>query len=547
MIPDFLISFNTENLHSEEVDFLIIGGGIAGLSAALELKNFRTVVLYKNGISETCTYNAQGGIATAIAPWDSPEKHKEDTLQTGCGLSDVESVDILVKEGIDRINELISSGLTFDKEGSSYHFTREGGHSCRRILHIGGDGTGRGIAEFLYKKTLAEKNIKVMHSLFLIDLIPDENKIGAALVYDGKKRNVFIIRAKAFILATGGAGNIFQETTNPSLITGDGIAAAYRCGADLIDLEFYQFHPTTFYQAGAPRFLISESIRGEGGILRNSKGESFMSAYHPMGNLAPRDIVTRAIIDQMKLTGSNCVYLDLKEIKCNLKKRFPVIYNFCRNYGVNIEKEPIPVRPAAHYFMGGIKTDIWGKTSIDNLYACGEAACTGVHGANRLASNSLLEGLVFGFRAGKKAAEKSNTKLSICKRKYSFPQKADILIDREDLKRSIRSLMWRNVGIEREGSTLKNAEERITDWMRYAFLKEFSDITGFETLNMLIVASLITKASLLRNESRGAHFRKDYPEQDDKHWKKRIIINKKGIRYEGSKKEREDKGQKTAC
>jgi len=531
MIPDFLISFNTENLHSEEVDFLIIGGGIAGLVASLELKHFRTVVLYKNGISETCTYNAQGGIAAAIAPWDSIEKHKEDTLQTGCGLSSIEAVDILVKEGIDRINELISSGLTFDMEGNSYHFTREGGHSCRRILHIEGDSTGRGIAEFLYKKVLAEKNIKVMHSFFLIDLIPDENKIEAALVYDEKKKNVFIIRAKAFILATGGAGNIFQETTNPSVITGDGIAAAYRCGAELVDLEFYQFHPTTFYQAGAPRFLISESIRGEGGVLINSRGESFMAAYHPMRDLAPRDIVTRAIIDQMKLTGSNCVYLDLKEIKSNLKKRFPVIYNFCRNYGVNIEKEPIPVRPAAHYFMGGIKTDIWGKTSIDNLYACGETACTGVHGANRLASNSLLEGLVFGVRTGRKVIENNRTKLSIFKRRYLFPQKADILIDREDLKRSIRSLMWRNVGIEREGSALKNAEERINDWMKYAFLKEFSDITGFETLNMLIIASLITKASLLRSESRGAHFRKDYPEQDDKNWGKHIIINKKGIRY----------------
>lgn len=532
MIPDFLISFDTDKLHSEEVDFLIIGGGIAGLVAALELNNFRTVILYKNGLSETCTYNAQGGIAAAIASWDSPEKHKKDTLQTGCGLSDIESVDILVKEGIDRINELISSGLIFDRENKDYHFTREGGHSCRRILHIQGDGTGKAIAEFLYKKVLAEKNIRILHSHFLIDFIPDGNRIAAALVYDEKKKKIFIIRARAFILATGGAGNIFQETTNPSVITGDGIAAAYRCGAELVDLEFYQFHPTTFYQAGAPRFLISESVRGEGGILINSRGERFMSEYHTMGDLAPRDVVTRAIIDQMKLTGSNCVYLDLKEIKCSLRKRFPAIYNFCKNYGINIEKEPIPVRPSAHYFMGGVKTDIWGKTSIENLYACGEVACTGVHGANRLASNSLLEGLVFGKRAGKSVIAYSGIKLSSFKYKYSFPQKADILIDREDLKRSIRSLMWRNVGIEREESTLKTAEDKITEWMKYAFLKEFSDTTGFETLNMLIIAQLITMASYLRQESRGAHFRKDYPEQDDKHWKKHIILHKKGIRYE---------------
>ncbi|MCX8082059.1 MAG: L-aspartate oxidase [bacterium] len=532
MIPDFFISFDTEKLQLEEVDFLVVGGGIAGLIASLELKNFKTLILYKDGLSETCTYNAQGGIAGAIAPWDSPEQHKKDTLNTGCGLSNEEAVDILVKEGIKSINEIISSGLTFDKEGNDYHFTREGGHSCRRILHINGDGTGKAIAEFLYKKVSVEKNIKILHSHFLIDLISDENKVEAALVYDEKRKKVFIIKAKAFILATGGAGNIFQETTNPTVITGDGIAIAYRCGAELMDLEFYQFHPTTFYQAGAPRFLISESIRGEGGILINSKGERFMSNYHPMRELAPRDIVTRAIIDQMKLTGSNCVYLDLKNINYNLKKRFPSIYNFCKDYGIDIQKNPIPVRPSAHYFMGGIKTDIWGKTSIENLYACGETACTGVHGANRLASNSLLEGLVFGTRAGKSALERSRIKSHTFKRKYLFPQKADIYIDREDLKRSIRSLMWRNVGIEREETSLKNAEDKITDWMRYAFLKEFSDTTGFETLNMLILSMLITKVSLLRKESRGAHFRKDYPEQDNKHWKKHIIISKKGVRYE---------------
>lgn len=532
MISDFLISFDTEKLPSEEVDFLVVGGGIAGLTAVLQLKDFRTIVLYKNGLSETCTYNAQGGIAVAIAPWDSPEKHKEDTLTTGCGLSSSEAVDIMVNEGIERIEEIISSGLNFDRENNRYHFTMEGGHSCRRILHIEGDSTGRAIASFLYKKVLAEKNIKILHSHFLVDLINKENRIEGALIYDEKKKKILLIRAKAFILATGGAGNIFQETTNPPGITGDGIAIAYRCGADLVDLEFYQFHPTTFYQAGAPRFLISESVRGEGGILRNSKGERFMFDYHPMGELAPRDIVTRAIIDQIKKTGANCVYLDLQKIRYELKKRFPSIYNFCMNYGINIEREYIPVRPAAHYFMGGIKTDINGRTSIENLFVCGEAACPGVHGANRLASNSLLEGLVFGTRAGKNAAKESGRKYIVSKHRYVFSQKPDILIDREDLKRSIRSLMWRNVGIEREDSLLKNAEEKITEWMKYAFLKEPSDTSGFETLNMLILSLLITKASYLRKESRGAHFRKDYPQQDNKQWKKHIVINKEGIKYE---------------
>jgi L-aspartate oxidase len=529
MIPDSLISFNTENLPCEEIDFLVIGGGISGMTASMELRNFNTVLLYKNGISETCTYNAQGGIAVARAEWDSTEKHKEDTLRTGCGIADADAVEILVKEGIDRINDLISMGLVFDRDKNGYNFTREGGHSCRRILHIDGDSVGKHIAEFLYKRIESEKKIKVLHSHFLVDFISTENRIMGALVYDENKKRFIIFRAKSFILASGGAGNIFQETTNPSGITGDGIAAAYRCGAVLEDLEFYQFHPTTFYQAGAPRFLISESVRGEGGILKNSRGERFMLDYDSSAELAPRDIVTRAIIDQMKLTGSNCVYLDMKGIKDDIKKRFPTIYNFCRRYGVDPNKELVPVRPAAHYFMGGVKTDLWGRTNIENLYACGEVACTGIHGANRLASNSLLEGLVFGSRAGKKSMEMSGRKLSKVKMKYDFPQKADILIDREDLKRSIKSLMWRNVGIERDGGLLRMAEDKLVDWTKYAFLKEFSDRTGFETLNMLIIATLITRAASVREESRGTHFRKDYPAEDDRIWKRHIAISKNGI------------------
>jgi len=532
MIPEFLISFNTGTLPCEEMDFLVIGGGIAGLSAALELKSFNTAVIYKDGISETCTYNAQGGIACALGRGDTPRSHWEDTMATGCGIADPEAVEILVNEGVDRMRHLVESGLVFDGTKGEFHFTREGGHSCSRILHIEGDSVGRNLMSFLYSKATSEKNLKIFHSHFLIDLLSAENRITGALIYDGKNKRIFVARAKAFILAAGGAGNLFQETTNPSGITGDGMSVAYRRGAELADLEFYQFHPTTFYLAGAPRFLISESVRGEGGILKNARGERFMPDYHVSGELAPRDVVTRAIIDHMKLTGTNCVYLDLSGIKDNLPKRFPQIYSFCMNYGIDIRKSMVPVRPAAHYFMGGIKTDMWGKTSLENLFACGEIACTGVHGANRLASNSLLEGLVFGSRAGRKAAEKSGMKIGRNDIKYNFPQRADILIDREDLKRSIRSLMWRNVGIEREEAVLTTAIRKFDDWKKYAFLKEFSDITGFEALNMLIISSLITEAASLRKESRGTHFRRDYPAENNSEWKKHIIVSRNGFRIQ---------------
>lgn len=532
MIPEYLISFDTRNLHKEKVDFLIIGGGIGGLRAAYELKDANTVLLYKDGIENTCSYNAQGGIAVAISENDSPEKHKADTIKAGCFLNNEEAVDILVNEGIERVKELIDMGFEFDRKDGKLHFTREGGHSENRILHSNGDSIGKSLVKFLYKKIQKEGKIKILHDCFLIDLICIDDKISAAIVLDERKNKIFLIYAKAYILSTGGAGVIFQETTNPSYITGDGIAITYRKNVKLADLEFYQFHPTTLYIAGAPRFLISESVRGEGGVLRNVYGDRFMIDYHPSAELAPRDIVTRAIIDQMKKTNSNCVYLDLTHLKSDyVKKRFPWIYSFCKNYGIDITKNLIPVRPAAHYFMGGIKTDLWGRTNISNLFACGECACTGVHGANRLASNSLLEGLVFGGRVGKKIKEE-NFKISEFDIKYNFPKKADILIDKEDLKRSIRSLMWRYVGIERDGEMLKYSLDKLQEWQKYAFWKEFYDRNGFESLNMLIVASLITQAALIRTETRGTHYRKDYPEQDDINWKKHIIISKKGVEIE---------------
>ncbi|MGB9677245.1 MAG: L-aspartate oxidase [Candidatus Ratteibacteria bacterium] len=529
MIPEYLISFDTKGLEKIEVDYLVIGGGLSGLFVAYELRDFKTLILFKNGMTGSCSYNAQGGIAVALNESDSPQIHKEDTLKTGYYFNDEKAVDILVNEGVERIKQVIELGFEFDREDGKFHFTKEGGHSKNRILHSNGDATGKSITIFFYNLIKKFPNIKILSNTFLIDLVSIEDKIIGALVLDENRNKIILIQAKAYVLSTGGAGMIFQETTNPSYITGDGIAIAFRRGVELTDLEFYQFHPTTFYIAGAPRFLISESVRGEGGILRNIYRERFMFYYHPSGELAPRDVVSRAIIDQMKKTNSNCVYLDLTHLKKEfIKKRFPQIYNFCRIYGIEPSKDLIPVRPSAHFFIGGIKTDLWGRTNISNLFACGECAFTGVHGANRLASNSLLECLVFGKRVSIKLKEE-NFKLFSADLKYIFPKKADVLIDKEDLKRSIRSLMWRNVGIERDEETLRYAFENLKEWQKYAFLKEFYDRSGFESLNMLIVASLITEAAIIRKESRGTHYRKDYPEIDDKNWKKHIVFSKKGV------------------
>lgn len=529
MIPDYLISFDTEKFHQEEFDFIIAGGGVAGLRTALELKNFKVALLLKNGLEETSSYNAQGGVAAVLNPEDKEDEHIKDTIKTGCGISDEKAVEILVKEGKERVKELIDMGFNFDKERGKYHFTLEGGHSKPRILHSNGDFTGKSLTGFLYRKVFSIPNIKILHSYFLVDLLIKDNRVFGGIVFDEGKKQFFIIRAKGVVVATGGAGNVFQETTNPASITGDGMAIAYRAGAVLSDMEFVQFHPTTLYMAGAPRFLISESVRGEGGILRNSKRERFMFKYHKDGELAPRDVVARAIIQEMKKTSSNCVYLDITHLKKNyLKKRFPNIFKFCIAYGIDISKDLIPVRPSAHYFIGGIKTDLWGQTNIKNLFACGETTSTGVHGANRLASNSLLEGLVYGTRCGKKIVEVcKNCKINRIKIKYEFPQKADVLIDKYDLKRSIKSLMWRNVGIERDKKGLKYAYEKLKEWERYAFLKEFYDKDGFEALNMLIVAKLITTSALKREESRGTHYRKDFPATDDKKWKKHLSIRKR--------------------
>src|SRR5512142_654336 len=387
-------------------DFLIIGGGVAGLRAAVELaRSGEVLVVTKDAPSESSSEYAQGGVAVALSDEDEISIHFEDTIRAGDGLCLRKAVGTLVEEGPTRIRELIMWGAEFDREGTKLAFTQEAAHSKRRILHAQGDSTGHEIMRVLIDKVKTAGTVTKIDFAFTRDLIIRGGRCVGAVVCQQARKKVLVISARAVLLATGGAGRLYERTTNPAVATGDGIAMAYRAGAALVDMEFVQFHPTALFRKGAPQFLLSEAMRGEGGMLRNEGGERFMDRYHPAKELAPRDVVTRAIHSEMLATGSDHVYLDVTHLFDKyLMWRFPRIYRTCKNLGIDISRQPIPVSPAAHYIMGGIKTDLWGATTVKGLFAAGEAACTGVHGANRLASNSLLEGLVFGERAGLAAA-----------------------------------------------------------------------------------------------------------------------------------------------
>jgi L-aspartate oxidase len=387
-------------------DFLVIGAGVAGMRAAIELAEAgQVLVVAKDSLRESSSEYAQGGIAVALSDEDEVELHEQDTIVAGDGLCDQAAVHTLVEEGPAAIQQLIDWGAAFDREGGRLAFTREGAHSRNRILHAHGDSTGREIAQTLYRKAASLPNVTFRSYADTIDLLLDDGVCGASL-WDGQSHSLDSVHARAVLLATGGLGNVFRNTTNPDVATGDGVAMAYRAGAEIADLEFVQFHPTALHLEGAPRFLISEALRGEGAHLLNASGERFMERYHPLRELAPRDVVARAIVSEMERTGAGSVSLDLTHREPGfVAARFPRIYETCLRYGVDLERQAAPVAPAAHYAMGGVHTDLDGRTSLPRLYAAGEAACTGVHGANRLASNSLLEGVVFGARAGRAMLE----------------------------------------------------------------------------------------------------------------------------------------------
>lgn len=507
-------------------DFLIIGGGIAGLFTALKAaKHGKVVVLTKKNIENSNTGLAQGGIAAAVHEEDSPFLHLEDTLEAGAGLCIIEAVDVLVREGPTRVRELIEIGASFDMKNGSIDLTREGAHSRARILHAA-DATGEAIRIALVKKCEENSDIKIIEDQFLVDILGDDSRkeCYGALVYDARQKSQLVYTSRATILATGGAGQLYRYTTNPDVATADGMAAGFRAGCRLTDMEFIQFHPTVLFSHDNQRFLISEAVRGEGGLLYNTRGERFMPAYDTMKELAPRDIVSRAIVNEMVKTGSEYVYLDMSKIP-EVSSRFPNIQRTCLQKGIDILKDYVPVSPAAHYTMGGIETSSYGETGVSALYTCGEAACTGVHGANRLASNSLLEGIVFGQRIVDRAEEimyrrpiPGSEIFREFDRNWVFsPQRGGI--DPFEAKNRLQVIMWENVGIIRNEEGLKKANREVEEI--YTAIARGDDLFAYyEIINMLTVARIIIQAALWRRESRGGHFRSDYPHRDDMCWLK---------------------------
>jgi len=511
-----------------KTDFLIVGTGIAGLFTALKASQHGQVVLAtKKNIDDSNTGLAQGGIAAAVHEEDSPFLHLEDTLEAGAGLCNIEAVDVLVREGPDRVRELMAAGAQFDMKNGAISLAREGAHSKARILHAA-DTTGAAIRGALAERCKHNQRIEIKEGLFLLDILTDENssECFGALFYDTQLRQRVIYSARAVIIATGGLGQIYKHTTNPDVATGDGMSACFRAGCRLTDMEFFQFHPTVLYGQESQRFLISEAVRGEGAILYNSAGERFMKRYHPLLELAPRDVVSRAIWNELQHSDTPYVYLDMTVIP-NATQRFPNIYRTCLSRGIDLTREYVPVSPAAHFIMGGIGTNTHGETSIRGLYACGEAACTGVHGANRLASNSLLEGIVFGQRIIDKAEEimyRRSIDAAEIYRQFDSAwvfQAGEGGLNPAEVRSRLRDLMWEHAGIIRNENGLKQAYLEIE--ALYNSIQRQDDILDYyETVNLLILGRIIIQACMWRKESRGGHFRSDYPERDDMRWIKEM-------------------------
>ncbi len=540
----YLVPFKAARLPQQITDVLVIGGGVAGLRSAIASaeNGAETLILTKDTIDQSNTWYAQGGIAAVLQPLDSIESHVRDTEIVGVGLCDDKAVRIVVEEGPKRVLELLQWGAHFDKKPDKPNelaFGLEGGHSFARIIHAYGDATGKELAQTLIRTVRSYESVRICEKSFVVDLITDNGPsaslgtgkcLGALAMIDG---SLNVIWARQTILASGGAGQLYRESTNPKIATADGHAMAYRAGAILKDMEMVQFHPTTLYVAGSSRALITEAVRGEGAHLVDRNGYRFMKDYHPDLELAPRDVVSRAIVEQIRKTHFSHVYLDVRHLPTQqFRERFPQLAQLVDQFDIDVSKDLIPIHPATHYMIGGVEVDEMGRSSLDGLYAVGEASCSGLHGANRLASNSLLEGLAFGARAGADAAQRAKIN------RIDFPQNLEQRIppsnktelDVPDIKSSLRSVMWRNVGIERTADRLAETREIIAFWSRYVMDKSFLATTlgletamaGWELQNMLTACYLITAAAITRTESRGTHYRLDFPNRDDAHWLKHV-------------------------
>lgn len=532
----YLIDFDGSALQKEYFDVLIIGSGIAGVFTALETDPAHSIaILTKETIDISNSVLAQGGIAVSMDKGDSPELHMQDTLYAGAGLCDEHSVWVLVNEAAENIDTLCKYGVNFDRNASSgLSFTREAAHSKNRIIHAG-DTTGKEVCDTLTSQVEKRKNVKIKERTFVLDLLTEDGRTKGVLAYDEDRGSLILYLSNIVICATGGYGQIYADTTNPEVATGDGVCMAYRAGAELMDLEFVQFHPTVLYHPQNKSFLISEAVRGEGAILRNIHGEPFMHSYHELKELAPRDVVSRAIFQEMGKTGSRHVYLDITfKGREYLENRFPNIYKTCLGYGIDIAVDYIPVAPAEHYCMGGIRADVYGKTRIPGFYAVGEAACNGIHGANRLASNSLLEGLVFGHKisneindrlAGEKAWKKDHPEAQTgldFNASYET-DRVDMDIDAEAMCKDIQRLMTDNVGIVRSKEGLETARDRLAEYRGRIHSMKNKIIREYELQNMLLLSSLVVESALEREESRGAHYRSDFSKTNDGRWSRNIV------------------------
>jgi L-aspartate oxidase len=518
----YLVRFHPKHTHHRFCDLLIIGGGIAGLRAALAAPpNLQVLVVTKDKVRESNSTYAQGGIAAVRSPEDRFEDHIEDTLTAGAGLCDREVVQEVVREAPRQIDDLIRFGAHFDE-----HAGIEGGHSYHRIVHALGDATGFEVMRAIIASARKAANVTICDRTFTLDLLVHEGECVGAHVSRPKNENL-LIWAKQTILASGGAGQVYRETTNPPVATGDGMAAAYRAGAEMRDMEFMQFHPTVLYVAGSSRYLISEAVRGAGAYLRDRDGVRFMPAEDPRAELATRDVVAQAIVRCMERTRHPNVYLDLSHLDpAQVHGHFPGIDRVCREFGLDITRDPIPVRPGAHYMIGGVKVDAHGRTTLPRLWAAGEVTSSGLHGANRLASNSLLEGLVYGALCGRLACEAALAmpdRFAVGPLEASFePETGGPRLDVADLTSSLRSLMMRNMGIVRDRAGMREAERQVAFWCRYALRREFTGRPGWELQNLLTVARLMVWAGLQRAESRGVHYRSDFPARDDQRWRRHL-------------------------